>query len=66
MRSSTVKSEGLLFVLNAKYEEKETNVNSPFRMISYGPLLFALPVKDVYPNTQNTTAKWNYAKPFFA
>jgi hypothetical protein len=40
---------------------KETNVNSPFRTISYGPLLFALPVKDIDPNTQDTTAKWNYA-----
>jgi hypothetical protein len=39
----------------------EKNINSPFRTISYGPLLFALPVKDVNPNKQDANAKWNYA-----
>ena len=36
-------------------------INSPFRYISYGPLLFSYPVKDVSPNEQDKTAKWNYA-----
>jgi len=40
---------------------KETNVNSPYRTVSYGPLLFALPVKDITPNQQDPDAKWNYA-----
>jgi hypothetical protein len=40
---------------------KEPDVNSPFRTISYGPLLFALPVKDITPNQQDPDAKWNYA-----
>jgi hypothetical protein len=40
---------------------KETEVNSPFRTIYYGPLLFALPVKDINPNQQAPDEKWNYA-----
>ena len=40
---------------------KETDVSSPFRTISYGPLLFALPVRDITPNQQDPDAKWNYA-----
>jgi hypothetical protein len=40
---------------------KETDVNSPYRTISYGPLLFALAVKDVSPNEQVSDQKWNYA-----
>jgi hypothetical protein len=40
---------------------KEKDVNSPFRTVSSGPLLFALPVKDITPNEQTPGAKWNYA-----
>jgi hypothetical protein len=40
---------------------KETEVNSPFRTIYYGPLLFALPIKDINPNEQAPGEKWNYA-----
>jgi hypothetical protein len=40
---------------------KETEVNSPFRTVYYGPLLFALPVKDISPNEQAPDQKWNYA-----
>ena len=40
---------------------RETNVDSPFRTLSFGPLLFALPVKDITPNQQDPDAKWNYA-----
>jgi hypothetical protein len=39
----------------------ETEVSSPFRVVTYGPLLFALPVKDIDENTQDQSAKWNYA-----
>jgi hypothetical protein len=40
---------------------KQTDINSPFRTVSYGPLLFALPVKDISPNEQAPGQKWNYA-----
>jgi hypothetical protein len=40
---------------------KETDINSPFRTVYYGPLLFALPVKDNSPNEQTSGEKWNYA-----
>jgi len=40
---------------------KETVVNSPYRTVSYGPLLFALPVKDITPNQQAPGEKWKYA-----
>ncbi|MDR3269356.1 MAG: glycoside hydrolase family 127 protein [Tannerella sp.] len=39
----------------------ETEVNSPYRTVSYGPLLFAFPVKDINPNRQASGEKWNYA-----
>jgi hypothetical protein len=39
----------------------ETKINSPYRTVSYGPLLFALPVKDIRPDQQSPDAKWNYA-----
>jgi uncharacterized protein len=35
---------------------------APYASISYGPLLFALPIPDtVDPNTPDTAAKWRYA-----
>jgi hypothetical protein len=37
------------------------DVNSPYRTVSYGPLLFALPVNDLDPNHQAPDAKWQYA-----
>jgi hypothetical protein len=37
------------------------DVNSPYRTVSYGPLLFALPVADINPNKMDTSAAWNYA-----
>jgi hypothetical protein len=40
---------------------KETIVNSPYRTVSCGPLLFALAVKDIRPDKQSPDAKWNYA-----
>ena len=40
---------------------KEDNLNNPFRTVSYGPLLFALPLKDIDANQQEPNEKWNYA-----
>ena len=37
------------------------DINSPYRTVSYGPLLFALPVKDDDPNHQAKDQPWNYA-----
>ncbi|MDR2424771.1 MAG: glycoside hydrolase family 127 protein [Prevotellaceae bacterium] len=37
------------------------DINSPFRTVSYGPLLFALPIKDIDPNHQAENQQWNYA-----
>jgi hypothetical protein len=37
------------------------DVNSPYRCIARGPLLYALPVNDIDANTQDPDAKWNYA-----
>ncbi|MDR1814223.1 MAG: hypothetical protein LBR18_05185, partial [Tannerella sp.] len=37
------------------------DVNSPYRTVSYGPLLFALPVRDIDPNNQAPDVKWQYA-----
>jgi len=35
---------------------------APYASVSYGPLLFALPIRDTEgPNTPDPTAKWNYA-----
>ncbi|MDR1223392.1 MAG: glycoside hydrolase family 127 protein [Tannerella sp.] len=39
----------------------KTDINSPYRTVSCGPLLFALAVKDIAPNRQAPGAKWNYA-----
>jgi hypothetical protein len=39
----------------------KTDINSPYRTVSCGPLLFALAVKDITPNRQAPGAKWNYA-----
>lgn len=33
----------------------------PFETVSYGPLLFALPIPDIDPNTPVANAKWQYA-----
>jgi hypothetical protein len=40
---------------------KETNINSPYRTVYYGPLLFTLPIKDLNCNVQAPDQKWNYA-----
>jgi DUF1680 family protein len=40
---------------------QKTDINSPYRTVSCGPLLFALAVKDLTPNRQDPDAKWNYA-----
>jgi uncharacterized protein len=42
---------------SANYEKRQL----PFETISYGPLLFSLPIPDVDPNTPVAGAKWQYA-----
>ena len=37
------------------------DIDSPYRTVSYGPLLFAFPVKDDDPNHQTKDQQWNYA-----
>ena len=39
----------------------KTEVNSPFRTVSFGPLLFVFPVRDIDSNHQVKDEKWNYA-----
>ena len=39
-----------------------TPQGAPYASVSYGPLLFALPIPDTQgPNTPDPAAKWNYA-----
>jgi len=40
---------------------KLNNINNPYKSIFYGPLLFALPLKDENANTQVPNQKWNFA-----
>jgi uncharacterized protein len=48
-----------------KYWWKKTAVfdrrRLPYASVQYGPLLMALPIADVDPNTPRPDAKWNYA-----
>ena len=50
-----------------KYFEKnraiarETAISSPFASVSYGPLLFALPIRDENPNQEGPGARFQYA-----
>lgn len=37
------------------------NVNNPYETVTYGPLLFALPIKDINPNLEVSGEKFNYA-----
>lgn len=39
----------------------DTTVNNPFECVTYGPLLFSLPIKDINPNQESKNAKFNYA-----
>ena len=40
---------------------KRDDVSSPFAYVTYGPLLFALPLADKTPNEPVEGEKWNYA-----
>ncbi len=42
-------------------EAGDTTVHNPFEYVTYGPLLFSLPIKDVNPNCVATNVKYNYA-----
>jgi uncharacterized protein len=39
----------------------KTGIQNPYASVSYGPLLFALPLKDNTPNEMAPNAVWNYA-----
>lgn len=41
--------------------DKNCNPPAPYATVSYGPLLFALPIADKDPNTPDPAARWNYA-----
>ena len=42
--------------------EKNSTQGAPYASVSYGPLLFALPIPDTKDaNTPDSTTKWNYA-----
>jgi uncharacterized protein len=36
-------------------------IHNPWSSVSYGPLLFSLPIKDITPDQMDADAKWNYA-----
>jgi uncharacterized protein len=40
---------------------KQTDVNSPWSTVSYGPLLFSLPIPDENPNQEAPNAHYQYA-----
>ncbi|MEN8227697.1 MAG: beta-L-arabinofuranosidase domain-containing protein [Bacteroidota bacterium] len=40
---------------------KLTGISNPYQSISYGPLLFALPIEDMDANRQAKDVQWNYA-----
>lgn len=47
--------------LNSQPAAVNTHVNNPFEFVTYGPLLFSLPIQDISPNQQDLIAKYNYA-----
>jgi hypothetical protein len=49
------------FAIHTRPIARQTDISSPFRTVYYGPLLFALPVKDHHSNEQVPGQKWNYA-----
>jgi hypothetical protein len=40
---------------------KLKSIRNPYASVSYGPVLFSLPIPDKDPNTPAAGAKWNYA-----
>jgi DUF1680 family protein len=54
----------LRFPMSASVKKGRDNnaQEAPYASVSYGPLLFALPIPDTQgPNTPDPAAKWNYA-----
>lgn len=48
------------------YKENRTiahkrGIRNPYASVLYGPLLFALPIKDITPDSIDPEAKWNFA-----
>ncbi|MDP4187845.1 MAG: glycoside hydrolase family 127 protein [Bacteroidota bacterium] len=39
----------------------DTTISNPFEYVTYGPLLFSLPIADVNPNQEIANARFNYA-----
>lgn len=39
----------------------ERSINNPYASVLYGPLLFALPIRDITPDIMDTETVWNYA-----
>lgn len=40
---------------------KDTTISNPYECVTYGPLLFSLPIPDINPNQEISNAKFNYA-----
>ncbi|MDP4204862.1 MAG: glycoside hydrolase family 127 protein [Bacteroidota bacterium] len=50
------------YFLRKEYKSAaDTSINNPYECITYGPLLFSLPIPDLNPNQEMANAKFNYA-----
>ncbi len=48
------------YFLKEQSAAKNPTVNNPYQYVTYGPLLFSLPIPDVNNNQEDVTAKFNY------
>jgi len=46
---------------NSRRIAKETEIDSPYACVHYGPLLFSLPIPDESPNEEKAGARYQYA-----
>lgn len=46
---------------NSTSESHDTSVSNPYECVTYGPLLFSLPIKDFNPNKEEADQPYNYA-----
>ncbi|MDP4201055.1 MAG: glycoside hydrolase family 127 protein [Bacteroidota bacterium] len=49
------------FVKGGYKNASDTTIHNPYECVTYGPLLFALPIPDVNPNQEVEHSKFNYA-----
>lgn len=51
------------YFVKAGYKENvsDSTIHNPYECVSYGPLLFSLPIPDLNPNQEAANAKFNYA-----